>query len=154
MVGTGSVWFLYTPSFPYVQLLSPIILAFSLPAVQVFPMSIMADICDLDELKTGLRREGLYGASFGFVIKMVLSIVLYLSGRVLRFAGIDQTLDIQSPEALLKLRIMVVLVPVVLLAASGLLLLKLKVPEGRVRKVRAILEARRAARNAGPQEPV
>lgn len=143
IVGTGSVWFLFTPELPYLQLLNPIILAFSLPAVQVFPMSIMADICDLDELKTGLRREGMYGASFGFVIKLVLSFVLYLSGRALDFAGIDQNLDIQAPEALFRLRLMAVIVPITLLAASGVLLFKLNVPEAKVREVRRILEDRR-----------
>jgi len=146
IAGTGSVWFLFTPDFPYLQLLTPIILAFSLPAVQVFPMSIMADICDLDELKTGLRREGMYGASFGFVIKLVLSFVLYLSGRALDFAGIDQHLDIQAPDALFRLRLMAVIVPVTLLAASGVLLFKLNVPEAKVREVRAILENRRNKR--------
>jgi Na+/melibiose symporter-like transporter len=77
------------------------------------------------------------------VIKLVLSFVLYLSGRALDFAGIDQNLDVQAPEALFRLRLMTVIVPVTLLAAAGVLLFKLNVPEAKVREVRRILEDRR-----------
>jgi GPH family glycoside/pentoside/hexuronide:cation symporter len=143
VIGTSSTWFMFTPKAPYLQLLMPVALACALPAVQIFPMSIMADICDLDELKTGLRREGLYGASFGFVIKLAGSMTLFLTGVILRVAGIDQTARVQTPEALLKLRVLGALVPAIMLGIAGILLFRLNVPESKVREVRAILEQRR-----------
>lgn len=49
--------------------------------------SMVADICDQDELQTGQRREGSYAAASSFLNKMVQVVVLVLSGLMPRFAG-------------------------------------------------------------------
>ena len=51
--------------------------------------SMTADVCDEDELKTGLRREGIYGAVYGFVQKLALGIAAFTSGWVLNLAGFE-----------------------------------------------------------------
>jgi Na+/melibiose symporter-like transporter len=68
---------------------------------------------------------------------------LFLTGVILRVAGIDQTARVQTPEALLKLRVLGALVPAIMLGIAGILLFRLNVPESKVREVRAILEQRR-----------
>ena len=144
--GAGMIltWFLFTPAHPYWQLAIPVFLAFSLPTLEIFPQAIMADICDLDELKTGLRREGMFGASLGFAMKLAVAGTQFVTGVVLRFAGFDPGLEgAQPPDVLFKLRIMTVLIPFALISISGALLFFLRVPEKRIREVRATLEARR-----------
>lgn len=49
--------------------------------------SMVADICDEDELKTGLRREGMFGAINGFALKAALSVTALIGGLLLQFTG-------------------------------------------------------------------
>jgi beta-galactosidase len=49
-------------------------------AVKIMLSSMMTDICDEDELKHNMRREGMFGGVFAWVEKMVLSLA-YLGRR-------------------------------------------------------------------------
>jgi len=51
--------------------------------------SMVADVCDEDELKTGLRREGMFGAVNGFALKAALAITALVGGILLQFSGFD-----------------------------------------------------------------
>jgi glycoside/pentoside/hexuronide:cation symporter, GPH family len=55
----------------------------------VFLESIKPDICDIDELESGERREGLYSAVFSFVNKLEISVVVLLSSYLLVWSGFD-----------------------------------------------------------------
>ncbi|MEM7681258.1 MAG: MFS transporter [Planctomycetota bacterium] len=48
-----------------------------------------ADICDEDELLTGKRREGLYGAAQGFGRKIAFAITVLCGGYLLDWIGFD-----------------------------------------------------------------
>ena len=50
-------------------------------------MSMTADICDLDELNTGKRREGVLGAVYWWMVKFGFGIAALLSGSILWFVG-------------------------------------------------------------------
>lgn len=142
IAGTASAWFLYVPDAPYFQLVMSAVLAFSLPAVQIFPMSIIADICDADELRTGRRREGAYGAMYAFVMKLTFCIIPALSGLILNVAGIDEKLEVQDPEAVSNLRVLVSVIPPAMLTLCVLLLLKLNASEKQADAVRDALDRR------------
>jgi len=49
----------------------------------------VGDICEEDELETGLRREGIYSAIGSFSRKMAVAITSILSGLVLSAVGFD-----------------------------------------------------------------
>ena len=67
--------------------------------------SVMPDICDLDELAHGERREGLFTAVMSFITKLEASICTGLAGWLLVLSGYDQHL-IQQPQAVLdKMRL-------------------------------------------------
>ena len=51
--------------------------------------SMVADVCDEDELKTGLRREGMFGAVNGFALKAALAVTALIGGLLLQFSGFD-----------------------------------------------------------------
>ncbi len=61
-----------------------------------------ADICDENELVTGLRREGAYVAVGGFLSKVAQVATLLLAGALPRMAGYADT----SPPALGELKAM------------------------------------------------
>jgi len=62
--------------------------------------SMLADVCDLDELKSGHRREAFYGAVFTTLDKIALGVALGLQGFLLAYSGFDAKLDQQSPETI------------------------------------------------------
>lgn len=55
----------------------------------MFQGAVMPDICDIDELKSGERREGLFSAVNSFVSKMENSVCALLGGYILAFSGFD-----------------------------------------------------------------
>jgi len=57
--------------------------------------SMIADICDLDELKSGHRREAFYGAVFVTTDKIAMAVSLALQGFLLVASGFDSKLDVQ-----------------------------------------------------------
>lgn len=51
--------------------------------------SMTADICDEDELQTGRRREGMFGAAQGFGRKIAFAITVLMGGYLLEWVGFD-----------------------------------------------------------------
>lgn len=51
--------------------------------------SMVADVCDEDELKTGLRREGVYGAVNGLAMKAALAFTMIAGGAMIKLSGYD-----------------------------------------------------------------
>ena len=66
----------------------------------LFSNSVMPDICDIDELHYGERREGLFQAVQSFFNKAESWIVMLSSGFLLSLAGFDSKLDMQTPDTL------------------------------------------------------
>jgi GPH family glycoside/pentoside/hexuronide:cation symporter len=89
MAGVFSMWWTLTPKWPYLQLISSFILCMGLQGCWLMVSSMVADICDEDELKTGLRREGVYGAVNGLALKGALALTAVAGGVMLKFSGYD-----------------------------------------------------------------
>jgi Na+/melibiose symporter-like transporter len=61
------------------------------------------DICDVDELENGQRREGLFTAVMGFMAKLEISLCFLLVGYVLSWSGLDTKLAAQPQDVLHRL---------------------------------------------------
>jgi glycoside/pentoside/hexuronide:cation symporter, GPH family len=55
----------------------------------LFAMSMLTDAMELDYLRTGLRREGMYSALYSFVEKLAAAIGPVILGLALKLAGFD-----------------------------------------------------------------
>ena len=62
--------------------------------------SMIADICDYDELQCGMRREGFYGAVYTSIEKMAWSVSLAFQGVLLATSGFNAMLTHQAPETI------------------------------------------------------
>jgi GPH family glycoside/pentoside/hexuronide:cation symporter len=62
--------------------------------------SMIADICDYDELKSGKRREGFYGAVYTSFEKIAWSVSLGFQGVLLVASGFNASLTLQAPETI------------------------------------------------------
>lgn len=89
LIGVIGAWFAMDPRWPMAQLLSTVVIFMGLQGCWLMVSSMVADICDEDELKTGLRREGMFGAINGFALKAALSLTALIGGWLLSCSGFD-----------------------------------------------------------------
>lgn len=139
-------WFLYNPRLPYLQLIIWFLSVLGLPALLVLYNSIVADIADLDEMKTGQRREGMYGAVTAFVMKVIISVTTVVTGYTLAAAGFNETLPQQAPHTLRAMHLWIVFWPAVMAAFTAGLLVLFPLTRRKAEQVRRILEKRRGRR--------
>ena len=69
LFGYTSLWFLFVPGEPWMFLLALPFHSFVIGSLFVLMMSMTADVIDLDELKYGKRREGIFGAIYWYMVK-------------------------------------------------------------------------------------
>jgi GPH family glycoside/pentoside/hexuronide:cation symporter len=88
-IGAGSLWITLTPAFPYLQLVSTAIIGLGLQGTWMVFFTMVGDVCEEDELKTGLRREGIYSSIGGLSRKMAVAVAAILAGNTLKWIGFD-----------------------------------------------------------------
>lgn len=72
----------------------------------MFPtcLSMMADVAEINELKTGRNKDGAYAAVFSFSQKVAISVGLLISGLILTLIGFKTGVGlVQSPATVWKL---------------------------------------------------
>lgn len=143
-------WWCYQPDMPYVNLIPGPFIGIGFSALWVLMASMMADVCDEDELHTGERREGTYSAIFWWIVKMGLSASLATSGLLLNFTGFHEDLGAnQSDGTFFAMRVVDIIFPVTFIALSIFFIHKFPLTEQRAYQIKAELEARRG--KVGPQ---
>ncbi len=137
-------WFVFTPGNPLKIMLDPIIGAPIWIGIAMILPSMMADVCDEDELRHYKRREGMFGAMYSWVQKMGFSLAFLGAGVALNIVGFDEQLGgNQSPKTILGIRIIFV-GGVILTALLALLILQFyPISPKRALETRKQLEARR-----------
>ncbi len=105
IVGYIMLWFLFVPGKPYLFLIALPFFSFGIGSLFTLMMSMTADVIDLDELKTGKRREGIFGAIYWWMVKFGLAIAGLLSGVIMSVVGFDPNAATQSEEAITGLRL-------------------------------------------------
>jgi glycoside/pentoside/hexuronide:cation symporter, GPH family len=73
--------------------------------VGVLGQSLIADVCDDDEIKNGRRREGMFGAIYGWSMKASFAISFVMIGVFLNGIGFDPAAESQSPQTYLNMRL-------------------------------------------------
>ena len=111
LAGYAMFWWSFSPENPYLMFLPIPLFVFGIGGLFTIMMSMTADICDLDELNTRERREGLFGAIYWLMVKFGAAFAGLLSGLILAAVGFDQTVTVQTDEALAGLRAAFIIVP-------------------------------------------
>lgn len=128
----------------YLLLLCAPFIAFSLGTLFTILLSMLADVCDLDELETGERREGMFTAVYWWMVKMGLAVAGLLGGAMLAWTGFEQAKGIgQSLDTLLWMRVFDVCIPIVTSVIAIFIIMTIHDSEEDARQVREQLEARR-----------
>ncbi len=81
----------YNPQHPYLVLIPTFLLSAGMLFFFTLGSSMVGDICDEDELKTGYRAEGSYYAIFWWFIKMGTALASFVAGVLIVFTMFDET---------------------------------------------------------------
>jgi GPH family glycoside/pentoside/hexuronide:cation symporter len=105
IIGYILFWFLFIPGKPYMFLFALPFFSFGIGSLFTLMMSMTSDVIDIDELNTGKRREGIFGAIYWWMVKFGLAIAGLLSGLILTFVNFNSGADTQSYQSMFELRL-------------------------------------------------
>jgi len=128
-IGQGVKWSCFVPEYPWAQVWLSILIYPGIILTWTLVPSMIADICDLDELNNGTRREGMYGATFGWLLKLGCTLSVALSGWLINVVGVIDSAEQQTPEAIFGMRVLFAVLPTVLVMVAGVFILKYPISE-------------------------
>jgi GPH family glycoside/pentoside/hexuronide:cation symporter len=144
-IGTALKWWAMNPEHPEYQFILPFFFSVGISMVFTVLPTMMADVTDVDELRHGLRREGMFGAVMAFLMKFTGTLTPILAGAVLVVSGFDASLEYrQEPETILWMRILYSFVPAGMLLVALVVLWRYPLTRERVAEVKASLAERHA----------
>lgn len=144
MLGYALKWFCYSPQYPLLLLLPAPLLAFGLGGLFTLMGSMIADVCDLDELESHERREGMFGSIYWWVVKLGMAAALAIGGLLLNVTGFDVALGgEQTANTLFLMRVFDVAIPLVASAIAIWMIAAYPITEQKAHEVRLELERRR-----------
>ncbi len=118
----------------------------------LIPWSMLPDVVDVDELNTGLRREGVYYGFFVFLQKLGISLGLAISNLVFDAAGYinanpGEAFPMQPEMVQLALRLFISFIPAAVVLFSFPIVYKYPITRQRHAEIRAELTERHVNAN-------
>ena len=110
IIGYILFWFFFFFVKPHLFLYALPFHSFGIGSLFTIMMSMTADVCDLDELNTGKRREGVLGAVYWWMVKLGYGIAALLGGVFLMLVGFDA--DNVTESAVTGMRLFYSLLPI------------------------------------------
>ncbi len=137
-------WIGYNPQYPYFLLVAAPFLAFHLGSLFTIVCSMIADVCDLDELQTGTRREGMFSGIYWWIQKLGMAGASILGGVLINATGFDIKLGLnQSAHALFYMRVCDVGIPIATSLIAIYIIMTFDISEEKAYDIRKQLETRR-----------
>lgn len=144
IIGYIMLWFLFIPGKPYMFIFALPLFSFGIGSLFVLMMSMTADVIDLDELNTGLRREGTFGAIYWWMVKFGFAIAGGLSGAIMSMVGFDSGAATQPEGAIDGLRAFFSGLPILGTLTAMYVMRDYDVTEERANEIRAELDKRKS----------
>lgn len=143
IVGKGSYWFTLNPEMPYLQMISRCLFQPFMALFWALIPAMIADVCDLDELETGHRREAAFGAAYLWLWKFGTTVAIALSGILLSVIGAKGDAGFVSLplEVVLRLKLLFSIVPVIFSTISFVLMYFYPLTHRRVEEIKEQLDA-------------
>jgi GPH family glycoside/pentoside/hexuronide:cation symporter len=149
IVGYALKWVGYNPQHPYWLLAAAPFVAFGTGSLFTLMGSMIADVCDYDELQTHQRREGVFGAIYWWMVKVGMALAGLLSGILLKASGFitpspDAALAVvQSAKTLFLLRVFDIGISIATSAIAIIIMATYTITEEKAHEIRVELEQRR-----------
>lgn len=146
ILGYVMLWFLFVPGKPYLFLIALPFFSFGIGGLFTIMMSMTADVIDLDELTSGKRREGVFGAIYWWMVKFGFAIAGGLSGAIFSFIGFDTALETQPESAIIGLRLFFSGLPILGTVIAMFIMRNYDISEERANEIKEQLKIKRAER--------
>lgn len=147
MFGSLLKWFCYDPMAPWKVLLPAPMMAVGMGALFTLMGSMIADVCDLDELETGERREGMFGSIYWWMVKLGMALAFGLSGYLLNATGfVVEFGGAQTSSTFFWMKIVDVFIPAAAALIAIFAVASFKITEERSYEIRSELEKRRGVK--------
>ena len=99
LVGYSMLYFLFIPGKPWLYVIALPFFSFGIGSLFTIMMSMTADVIDIDEMNTGKRREGIFGAIYWWMVKVGYGIAGALSGVIITIVGFNSDLATTDQQA-------------------------------------------------------
>lgn len=143
-IGSLLKWPCASPQHPWLFVIPSMIIAAGFCALWTLTASMLADVCDDEELRTGQRNEGTLNAMYWWLNKLGVSAAFAISGILLNLTGFDQARGgAQSPDAISMMRLLDAGIPALTIIGAILLIRLYPITEARAAEIRKLLEGRR-----------
>jgi GPH family glycoside/pentoside/hexuronide:cation symporter len=152
IVGYVLLWFLMVPGKPWMFMFALPFFSFGIGGLFTLMMSMTADVCDLDELATGKRREGIFGAIYWWMVKFGFAIAGLLSGAIMSLVAFTPGAAAQPAGAVDGLRLAYSGVPIFGTLLAMWIMRNYDLDEKRANEVHAELERRKRQAGAGSSQ--
>ena len=143
ILGYVLLWFLMVPGKPWLVMFALPFFSFGIGGLFTLMMSMTADVCDLDELATGKRREGIFGAIYWWMVKLGFAVAGLLSGAIMAFVAFTPGAAVQPEGAVDGLRLFYSGVPILGTLLAMWFMRDYDLDEKRALEVHAELERRK-----------
>ncbi|HMM11611.1 MAG TPA: MFS transporter [Bacteroidales bacterium] len=80
----------YNPDYPYLIIIPTVLLSAGMLFFFTLGSSMVGDICDEDDLNTGMRTEGSFYSIFWWFIKMGTALASFVAGALIVFTAFDE----------------------------------------------------------------
>ena len=111
-------------------------------ALVFLPASMAADVVDLDTLRTGEQRTGLYFSLWGMVNKAAVAIGVLIATNAVAYFGFDPTLEENTAAAKMSVAVLYSIVPAILACVALPLLWKYPLSRERQERMRSHIQRR------------
>ena len=152
LIGYVLLWFLMVPGKPWMVMFALPFFSFGIGGLFTLMMSMTADVCDLDELATGKRREGIFGAIYWWMVKLGFAVAGLLSGAIMAFVAFTPGAAAQPAGAVDGLRLFYSGVPIFGTLLAMWIMRNYDLDEKRAMEVNAELERRRSRAQASSSQ--
>jgi len=144
VIGYIMLWFLFVPGKPWLYIIALPFFSFGIGSLFTIMMSMTADVIDIDELNSGLRREGIFGAIYWWMVKVGFAIAGALSGVIIAIVGFNPDLATTDQQSAVDgLHAFFCFFPMAGTIAAMFIMRNYDVTEERANKIRAELDKRK-----------
>ena len=144
LVGYIMLYFLFIPGKPWMYIIALPFFSFGIGSLFTIMMSMTADVIDIDEINTGKRREGIFGAIYWWMVKVGYGIAGALSGVIITVVGFNSDLATTDQQAAVDgLHAFFCFFPMVGTILAMLIMRNYSITEERAHEIRAELEKRK-----------
>ena len=141
IIGYILFWFLFVPGKPHLFLYALPFHSFGIGSLFTIMMSMTADVCDLDELNTGKRREGVLGAVDWWMVKLGYGAAALLGGLFLMIVGFDAANVTES--AVTGMRLFYTLLPIAGVIGAVIIMKNYDITEQKAAEIKKALAEQR-----------